>query len=97
MKWETIQVEADKLVERINQIVSEGNVRRIRLRQDDRVLFDIPLAAGVGIGAVAVLAAPVVVAVAAVAAVITHCTLEIEREEPPMPPTEPPIVPPTDV
>ena len=87
---ETIQVEAKDLVDRVNRLFEEGNVRRIVLKQGDRVLFEIPLSAGVAVGAAAVLLAPVAAAVAAVAGFVSKCTIEIERAED-APGSEPPL------
>ncbi len=78
---ETLQVEGKDLVERVNRLVEEGNVRRIVLKQDDRVLFEIPLGAGVAVGVAAVAFAPVLAAVGAVAALVAHVTIEVERTE----------------
>ncbi len=87
---ETIQVEAKDLVDRVNRLFEEGNVRRIVLKQGDRVLFEIPLTAGVAVGAAAVFLAPVAAAVAAVAGLVSKCTIEIERVEETKP-SEPPL------
>ena len=84
MAWESIEVEAQHLVDTVNGLFHEGSVRRIRLRQGDHVLFEIPLTYGVGIGAVAVMVAPVLAAVGAVAAMVSHCTLEVERVDEPI-------------
>lgn len=83
MAWESIEVEARNLVDTVNNLFHEGSVRRIRLRQGEHILFEIPLNYGVGIGAVAVMVAPVLAAVGAVAAIVSHCTLEIERVDEP--------------
>lgn len=87
MAWETIQVDAQHLVDKVNALFEEGNVRHIRLRQGEHILFEIPLNYGVGIGLATVVVAPVLAAVAAVAGVVAHCTLEIERDMPPHDPT----------
>jgi hypothetical protein len=44
-------------------------------------LIDIPLTAGVGVTAVTVLAAPVLAALGAIAALVTECTVEVEKVE----------------
>jgi hypothetical protein len=78
---ETLQVEGKDLVERVNRLIGEGNVRRIILKQDDRVLFEVPMSAGVAVGVAAVAFAPVLAAVAAVAGLVAKVTLEVERTE----------------
>ncbi len=76
---EIVRVEAGDLVERFNRLVAEGDVRRITLRQGDRVLLDIPLGPGVASG-VATALLDRAAAVAAVAEAVAHCTVEVERE-----------------
>jgi len=97
MVWESVEVEARHLEETINHLFEEGNVRRIRLRHAGHILFEIPLHYGLAIGAATLVFAPVLAAVGAVAAVVTHCTVDIEREDPPggvVPPPAPPVPPP---
>ena len=65
----------DELVARVEKLVQEGNVRRVIIKHDDRSLLEIPLALGV----VGALLAP---QLAALAALVTHCTVTVEREEP---------------
>ncbi len=79
---ERIKVAGDTLLAKVRELVHEGNVRRLIIRtEDDRVLLEIPLT----VGAVGVLLAPVAAAVGAVAALVTHCTIEVEKtgERPP--------------
>lgn len=57
-------------------------MRRIRVRQKDRTLAEFPLTIGV-VGAVF---APMLAAVGALAALITECSIDIERVERPAPP-----------
>lgn len=68
----------DELVARVRELVEQANVRRLIIRHDDRTLMEIPLT----IGVVGTLLAPQVAAVGALAALVTHCTITIEREEP---------------
>ncbi len=76
---EKIRVTADKLFETVKQLIHEGNVRRLVIRQGDRTIMEIPLT----IAAVGVVVAPVLAAIGALAAVAGDYTLEIERETPP--------------
>ncbi len=75
---ETIQIQGDQLLETVKHLIHEGNVRRITIKQDDRTIVEVPLT----LGAVGVLAAPWLAAVGAIAAVVTKCTIEVERAEP---------------
>ncbi|HWF85398.1 MAG TPA: DUF4342 domain-containing protein [Vicinamibacterales bacterium] len=72
---ESFRVAGDQLVDAVKKILREGNARRVVIKQDGRTIAEFPLTAGV-IGAVF---APVLAAVGALAAVLTECTLEVER------------------
>jgi hypothetical protein len=74
--WESIKVDGGQLADRIRQIVREGNVRRIVIKQSGRTVAEFPLTVGV----VGTVFAPVLAAIGALAALLTECTIEIERE-----------------
>ena len=76
--WETIKVEGGELLERVKDLVHEGNVRRIVIRQGDRSVAEFPLT----IGVVGTVAAPVLAAVGAIAALLTNCSIAVQREAP---------------
>jgi hypothetical protein len=76
---ETHRVRGDDLVQTVKRIIKEGNARRIVIKNDeDRVLLEFPLTAGV-VGAAFL---PVWAAIGAVAALVTNCSIEVERKEP---------------
>jgi hypothetical protein len=75
--WESIKAESGAVLERLKQLVHEGNVRSIRVRQGDRVIAVFPLTAGV----VGLVIAPALAAVATLLALIGDCTIDIERED----------------
>jgi uncharacterized protein DUF4342 len=75
---ESFKVATDQLVEAVRKLLHEGNVRRIIIKQGSRSVAEFPLTVGV-IGAVF---APVLAAVGALAAVLTDCTVEVERVVP---------------
>ena|SRR6187397_2600718 len=77
--WQTIELTGDQLLKTVKELIEAGNVRRIRVRQKDRTLAEFPLTIGV-VGAVF---APVLAAVGALAALITECSIDVERVEPP--------------
>ncbi|MBE0431476.1 MAG: DUF4342 domain-containing protein [Dehalococcoidia bacterium] len=81
MTEERFTVEGSEVVEKIKELIHEGNVRRVRLIHKGRPLIDIPLTVGVPVAAATVLAAPVLAALAAIAALVTECTIEVERVE----------------
>jgi hypothetical protein len=72
---ESFKVAGNQLLDAVKRLVHEGNVRRVIIKQDARVIAEFPLTVGV-IGAAL---APVLAAVGAIAAVITDCTIEVER------------------
>jgi len=74
--WETIQVTGSQLADAVEKLVEAGNVRRIRIRQGDKTIAEFPLTVGL-VGAVF---APMLAAVGALAALMTECTIDIERE-----------------
>jgi hypothetical protein len=76
---ESFKVAAEQLVDAVKTLLHEGNVRRIVIKQDGRAVAEFPLTVGV-VGAVV---APMLAAVGALAAVLTECTIEVERTAPP--------------
>jgi hypothetical protein len=72
---ESFKVAADQLVDAVRKIIHEGNVRRVMIRQEGRTVVEFPITVGV-IGTVF---APIPAAVGALAAVLTECTIEVER------------------
>ena len=80
---EQIHVTGAELVEKVKMLMHEGNVRHIVLKQDEHTLMEIPVTFGV----VGLVLAPVLAGVAAIGAVLTHCTLEVVRTEPPTSPS----------
>ncbi len=78
--WEKIEARGNELIDQLKNILHEGNVRRVVIKQRDRTVAEFPLTVGV-VGAVA---APVLAAVGALVALLADCSLEVERTgEPP--------------
>jgi len=79
---EEIIITGNELVDRIRELVAEGNVRRLIIRKPDGdSLLEIPLTAGVVVGGAATLAAPVLAAIGALAALIKDFKLEVIRTD----------------
>jgi len=78
---ERFTVSGNNLVEKVKELIRQGNIRRVRLIHGDRPLLDIPLTIGAPAAVVTVLAAPVLAAVTALAALLTECTIEVEKVE----------------
>ena len=81
---EKFTVSGSQLVEKVKQPIHEGRVRRVRLIHEDKTLIEIPLSIGAPAAAVGILAVPVQAALGAVAALVTQCTIEIEKVEEPL-------------
>ena len=81
MATEKFTVEGNRVVEKVKELIHQGNIRRVRLIHKGRPLIDIPLTIGVPVAAATVLAAPVLAALGAIAALVTECTIEVERVE----------------
>ncbi|HRJ05993.1 MAG TPA: DUF4342 domain-containing protein [Candidatus Saccharibacteria bacterium] len=74
---EEFKVNGEELLGKVKQLINEGNVRRIIIKnKDGKQLVEFPLTIGV-VGAVL---APVLAAVGAIAALVTECTIVVERE-----------------
>jgi hypothetical protein len=87
--WESVKVGGEELLEKVKDLVREGNVRRIVIQHQGKSVAEFPLTVGV-VGAVA---APALAAIGALAAVLTECTIQIERTES-TPPQKPATAPP---
>jgi len=72
---ESFKVAGGQLLDAVKKLVHEGNVRRIIIKQEGRTVAEFPLTVGV-VGAVF---APVLAAAGALAAVLTECTIDVER------------------
>ena len=78
MSTEEFKVSGEDLTGTVKKLVAEGNARRIIIKNekgDSIVEFQVTL------GAVGVLAAPVLAAVGAVTALVTKCTIVVERRD----------------
>lgn len=74
---ETFRLSGAEIWDKVNEIVKEGNARRIVIKNDkDEVLIEFPLT----VGAVGLVLAPVFAAVGAIAALAMKCTIVVERK-----------------
>lgn len=78
---EKFTVSGSQIVEKMKQLVHEGNIRRVRLLHEGRTVIEIPLSIGAPAAALGILAAPVLAAIGAFAALVTECTIEVEKVE----------------
>ena len=73
--WETIKLQGIELLDKLKQIIHEGNARRIIVKQGNRIVAEFPLTAGV----VGTLLAPILAAIGALVALLKDCSIEVER------------------
>lgn len=75
---ETYEVKGDDLLSKVKEIIHEGNVRRIIIKNEEgKQLIEVPLTVGV-VGAVLL---PVWAAIGVIAAIVTSASIEVERVE----------------
>ena len=78
---EKFTVSGSQLVEKVKQLIHEGNIRRVRVIHEGETVFEIPLSIGAPAAAIGIIAAPVLAAIGAFAALVTECTIEVEKVE----------------
>lgn len=75
--WESFKIGGENVVDRLKELIHEGNVRRVVIKHDGRIVAEFPVTAGV-VGAVL---APVLAAIGALVALLQDCTIHVEREK----------------
>ncbi|OGO06196.1 MAG: hypothetical protein A2Y73_01020 [Chloroflexi bacterium RBG_13_56_8] len=75
VKKEEFELSGSELVDKVKQLLHEGNIRRIVIRQDSQTVMELPLT----VAAVGVILAPVLAAIGAFAALATNCSIVVER------------------
>ena len=76
--WETLKLKGGELLDKVRDLVQEGNIRRVRIRQKERTIAEFPLTVGV----VGTVLAPVLAAIGVLAALITECEIDVEKVTP---------------
>jgi hypothetical protein len=76
--WETIKLQGSEILDRLKQVIQEGNARRVVIKQGEHTVAEFPLSAGV----VGTLLAPVLAAIGALVALLKDCSIEVERTVP---------------
>jgi hypothetical protein len=77
-RWEEFQVKGEQLLAKVKELVHQGNIRRVIIANDDgKTLVEIPL----NVGVVGALLLPMAAAIGAIAAVVSDCTIRVERDE----------------
>jgi hypothetical protein len=78
---ERFTVPGRELVDKVKQLIHEGNIRKVRIIHKKKTLLEVPLSVGAPAAAVGIMAAPVLAALGAIAAMVTECTIEVERTD----------------
>ena len=79
---EEFTIHGDALVAKIKELIHQGNIRRIILKNEEgRVLIEIPLTIGVVGGVISAALFPVIAAVGAIGAMVAHLTIVLEKHE----------------
>ena len=73
--WERIEGTTDQVLARLRKVIEEGNVRRVVVKHEGRTVAEFPLTAGV----IGVVLAPVAAAIGALTALLTECSIEVEK------------------
>jgi hypothetical protein len=76
---EKYTIDGSQVMEKVKQLIHEGNIRRVRLIHDGRTIIDVPLSIGAPAAMVGIILAPALAAIGAAAALLTECTLEVEK------------------
>lgn len=75
---EEFRVEGEKIVSKIKELIHEGNIRKVIIKdKEGKVMMEIPVTFGV----VGVLLAPQLAAIGAIAALLTEATIVVEKSE----------------
>ena len=71
-------MDANEIVEKIKELVREGNVTRVRIRRNDTVILNLPMTVGVAGTVIGLIAAPWALILATIATIGLDCTVEVE-------------------
>lgn len=81
---EEIRVSGSHLIEKVKDLIRQGNVRKLCIRDEDGdVSLEMPVTVGVIAGGAVTLAAPWLAVLGVIAALVAHVKIEVEREEEP--------------
>lgn len=80
---EEYKISGDALVAKVKDLIHQGNIRRIIIKNENgHTLIEIPMTVGVIGGTVGAVFFPIVAAVGVIGAMVAHLTVVIERREP---------------
>src|SRR6478736_9224498 len=73
--WQKLEGTTEQVLTQLKKLVEEGNIRRVVVKQKGRTVAEFPLTAGVIGGVIA----PVAAAIGALTALVTGCSIEVEK------------------
>jgi hypothetical protein len=78
MATEEFKVSGEKLLGKVKELLHEGNIRRISIKNETgETIIELPLT----IGAIGVVLAPMLAAVGTIAALVANCTIVVEKKD----------------
>jgi hypothetical protein len=77
----TYTISGDEVVRKVKQLIHEGNIRRVRIIHKGNTVLELPLSVGAPAAAIGIVAVPFLAALGAFAALVTECTIEVEKVE----------------
>jgi len=80
-KTERFTVSGSQVLDKVKQLIREGNIRKVRLIHEGKTMIEIPLTVGAPVVVAGILIAPLLAAIGAFAALVTECTIEVEKVE----------------
>ena len=79
MSSEKFTVSGDEVVRKVKELIHEGNIRRVRVIHKGNIIMEMPLTIGASAAAIGIIVTPFLAALGAFAALVTECTLEVEK------------------
>ena len=76
--WEKIEGTSEQVLNELKRLVEDGNARRVVVKQRGRTIAEFPMTAGV----IGLVLAPVAAAIGVLTALLTDCTIEVEKSAP---------------
>ena len=80
-KMNELEEKGAEIVDKLKDMVKEGNVTRIRIRKDDTTILNLPMTVGVLGTVIGVAAAPWALVLAAIATIGLDCRVEVEKKD----------------
>lgn len=75
---EEFRVSGEEVVKKVKELIKEGNIRRIIIKNEEgKILVEFPLT----IGVVGTILLPMWAAIGAVAALVSNCTIVVEKRK----------------